>query len=186
MGDKRKKDKRRLDVLKESGITMSMFLKKYLCVYDDNFLRAELTHKEVSHLFPHLQRSSFAYILDNPSTVLSGNIVLVVDKNGNCAPYVVANLIEQLEEQGINYNLSNEAWGDGTPETWNKEVCNSYDLESLSTYELEQLMYVLKSSGDRSGYLRARNELVNREDSHRANTISKQKRLRKNRRDDDC
>lgn len=179
MGDKKKKDGKRLECLETHGVSITRFIKEFLGIEDDALLRSDLTHQVLAELFPYLKRTSFEHILDNPNVVYSGSVVLVKDKLGNYIPYIVTGLLEKLEEQGINYVMSEADWGDGTPENWDQTERINYDLEALSTYQLTQLMYIYKASGEHNNYLKVRNELTSREDSSRANRLSKQKALRR-------
>lgn len=179
MSDKKRTDKMRLAGLEKRAVSISGFIKRYLGINDDALLRAELSHGSLSEIFPQLKRSSFDYILDNPCEVYNGSVVLVIDSLGNYAPYIVTNLVEMLDNQGINQVMDETHWGDGSPESWNVTEKIDYDLSSLSTYELVELMYIHKRAGDISSYNRVKNEVLSREDSARANRQSKQKALRR-------
>lgn len=179
MGDKNQTDKKRLRGLTNYALSISRFIKEYLGIEDDNLLRAKLSHASLEEMFPHLKKTSYSYVLDNPSEVYQGKVAIVVDCFGNYIPYKVKGLIEQLEERGIDYVIQEQDWGNGTPESWDVTERIDYDLSNLPTYQLVELMAIHKKAKEYESYRRVRNELIMRKDSKRGDHLSKQKVLRK-------
>lgn len=172
--------KRQLKVLEKQAVSLAYFMRTYLGINDDTLLRETGTHKFLCELFSDLQRESFKYILDNPRSVLRGDVVLVVDQQNNCIPYFVKDLKEKMEEQGLNQVMDFEDW-DNESISWN-ESGNSerdYDLDSLTTYQLLELMYDFKKRKDMEGYNEIKALVREREDNGRENRLSKRKALQK-------
>ncbi len=177
-----KKRKQRLENLSEQAVSMEEFLKRFLNINNDELIKQGLTHKELKKIFPNLRRSSFDAILDDPSMVYRGQVVLVLDSNDNVIPYV-NNQIKTIESYGIDDVMDESEWS-MPPEQWSSPRedtprVQDYDLKSLSIYELELLLQIYSYSNQKSSYFVVRREIVSRSDSHQGNKRSIQKSLKK-------
>jgi hypothetical protein len=94
------KKKMSKDDLNNSAMPISNFIYTYLGVENPSSLIHDLSHVFLEKNFPNLQRESFDYILDNPGELYNGNVVIVSDCKGECIPYVVRDLIDELRRQG--------------------------------------------------------------------------------------
>ena len=68
----------------DDAISIQAFLSKYLGVCVEN---KRLTHEQVKHLFPDIERSSFEDIIKNPELIYTGVVILVKDFKGELIPY---------------------------------------------------------------------------------------------------
>ncbi len=184
MGKGKAKDKnnnKRYGMLEEQAITVNIFLKRCLGLYNDELMNARLTHKDLAKIFPNLKRTSYAAILNDPSLIYTGRVVGVIDSNGELIPYINTETKKFLATDEFSYVMQQEEWSE-SPETWhneNIEHAQSYELSEMSLYKLELLMRLYEKTGQMKDHEIVRREIVNRRDSKRACNISKQKALRK-------
>ena len=68
----------------DDAISIQAFLSKYLGVCVEN---KRLTHEQVKHLFPDIERSSFEDIIKSPELIYTGVVILVKDFKGELIPY---------------------------------------------------------------------------------------------------
>lgn len=180
--DKKKKDKERLQNLNKQAVSMREFLKRFLHVDNDELIEYGLTHNDLRKIFPNLKRTSFDVILDDPSVVYTGEVILVLDASEHVVPYVSKEL-KTLESFGIDDAMDKSEW-EKPPEQWGSPKqdtpnIHDYDLKSMSIYELEILLKLYSYSNQMSSYYTVRREIVSRSDSHQGNKRSKQKSLKK-------
>lgn len=173
--NKKNKGKKKQERLIKDALSMQCFLVRFLGITDKNLVQADLTHNDLKALFPHLQRTGFNQVLDDPALVHTGEVLLVTDSAHNTVPYVNKFNLDVTDV------MDDEEWNE--PETWHKTQekpnIQDYDLSSLTTYELAQLLQLFAKSGQRPAYEVIRRELIFRADSNHANKQSKQKALRK-------
>ena len=194
-----------MDMLDEVAISINVFVKRMLGVYDDNIMRAEITHKDLVKMFPKLKRTSFDEIMDDPSCIYNGDVIAVRDSKLNIVPYINMQKRHQdidntennyLDTEDFNEELlfgqlvkdeTTGEWKRTTVQdnsTWTKgrkteKSAVKYDLKDMTVYELTVLMELYSKTGQWHDHEVVRRELVKREDSGRANTKSKQKALKK-------
>ena len=178
MGKKQnlKKDKMRLERLYEEGITMQFFLTQYLGVRDKHFLSGNITHTDIKTLFPRLVRTSFEYAVNNADKIYSGDLLLVIDSLGRAVPYINPNYVYEEKDY----------FGEYIKEEFKEEIpdINDFDLLTLSNYELEHLLHIYSKYNLRGAYRRVHDELVSRKNSHHASNESKERSLRKERKNE--
>ena len=184
MGNKKKHDKKKQEILKKESVSIESFLSKFLGVYNVDLMQAHLSHSDLKTLFPNLKRTGFAQVLDDPELVHTGEVVLVSDSLNNVVPYVNNGMFCKLNTFGMGDVMDDSDWN--TTELWDKSKeknstpdIQDYELKSLSVYELTMLMQVYNKSGQRGNFEIVRRELISREDSNYANKRSKAKALRK-------
>lgn len=180
---KRKNDRKRLKLLESYAVSISSFLSKFLGLKNEELLQGDLTHKDLMKLFPNLERSSFDAILDDPSMVYTGKVILVQDSMKNFAPYFNKG-VKTLESYGIDDVMDKDEWKQNS-ESWTKENRNNsprlqeYDLTSMSIYELEELLQIYSKTHQKGCYEKVRQELLFRKDSRQRSIKSKQKALKR-------
>lgn len=180
---KRKIDKKRLKKLESQAVSIPAFLTKVLGLRNNDLMQVELTHSDLMELFPKLERSSFDAILDDPSMVYEGKVVLVQDSMKKFVPYINKG-IKTLESYGIDDVMDRDDWNQDTS-TWEKrEKSNGpslqeYDLSSMAIYELKELLNIYSATHQKGNYEKVRRELVSRKDSRHNSLKSKQKALRR-------
>lgn len=183
MGNSKKKsDKRRLRSLERHCVSIQNFLSRILGVKSDELMRANLTHSDLEKLFPNLKKSSFDAILDDPSMIYTGEVVLVQDAAHHIAPYFNTKM-KTLDDYGIDDVIDKKEW-EQSSETWDKSErktpnINDYDLSSMSLYELEKLLKIYSKTHQPGNYERVRREIVSRDNSIQGSKQSKQKALKR-------
>ncbi len=174
---KLKKDKERLERLADGRITIISFLSKYLGVRDQRVLSSRITHKDIKAIFPNLKRVSFDYVVDNPTLIGDSTILLVSDSIGRVVPYMNPQLgYEETEYFG-------EFVCDESTKVTIPNI-DEIDLESLNNYELQQLLHVYEKNLIRGAARKVRNELISRKDSRHSTKESKERILRKTRKNE--
>ena len=90
MGKRIKRDEatRFKKMMEESAISIESFIKKCLGLYDERIMREKLTHKDLVKMFPVLERTSFDAIMDDPSCIYNGDVIIVSDAYNNLVPYI--------------------------------------------------------------------------------------------------
>ena len=112
-------------------ISINKFLRIYYGITDEGLLTQNISHKALKHLIPDLKRLSFDYSYKNQNLIASGNIVLVMDCNGNVIPYETPQAVEDIGDIEI---LSNE-----TTSKEEKAIDEIISTDNLSLYELSEL-----------------------------------------------
>ena len=112
-------------------ISINKFLRIYYGVTDENLLTGNITHKALKQLIPELKRLPFDYSYKNQNLIASGNIVLVIDCNGNVIPYETPQAVEDI---GEIETLSTE-----TASKEEKAIEEVVAVDNLSLYELSEL-----------------------------------------------
>ena len=171
---KKKQDRAKLNKLCCNKVSITFFLSAIAGLHHPAIYRKELTHKEVKSLFPALKRTSFDYVLDDPESVYTGEIIMVEDALGNVVPYINPD----IEEEEMEDVFFDDDYLELDPV---EEIPNidEIDLEELTVYELTQLLRTYNDAGIRGAYRRVHNELMSRNDSKCASTRSKQRVHRK-------
>lgn len=174
---KRDENSRLRELLEESAITVNVFIKKCLGLYDEKIMKAKLTHKDLAHMFPKLKRTSFDAIMDDPSCVYTGDVVVVIDTNNNIIPYEYSRKKSFLESDEFKEVMSSDDWSEN-PEEWDKTKehvpgASTHDLHALSKYDLECLMSLYTSLGQWRDREIVRRELTSRKDCSHVNKNSK-------------
>jgi len=182
---KRNDNSRLKALLEDSAITINVFIKRFLGIYNDEIMKAKLTHKDLVHLFPNLERTSFDAIMDDPSCLYTGDVIAVIDAYNNIIPYKYKSMKEKtfLETEEFEAVMSSEDWPENSEE-WDKtkehaKGANSYDLHTASKYDLECLMRLYISLGQWRDYEIVRRELTSRKDCSHANKNSKRLALKR-------
>ena len=183
MGKRKKlnQQKKRLNRLASESISIESFLSNFLGIRDNNVLSSKISHKDIKQLFPKLVRPSFDYILDSPDLIYNGEVILVEDSFGSIVPYFNPSYVyeevdfigEYIEQQNQKEDIFN---------------INEIDLQNLSNYELQNLLHIYEQHGIRSAYRKVHEELISRKNSHHASNESKNRILRKERKNErlDC
>lgn len=180
---KKKHDRKKLKILESQAVSISSFLAKFLGLKNEELMQANLTHHDLMKLFPNLERSSFDAILDDPSMVYTGKVVLVQDSSKNYVPYF-NNGVKTLESYGIDDVMDKDEWNQDST-CWTKKERNSsprlqeYDLTSMSIYGLEELLNIYSATHQIGNYEKVRRELVSRKESRQNSLKSKQKAFRR-------
>ena len=180
---KKKYDRKKLKILESQAVSIPNFLAKFLGLKNEELMQANLTHHDLMKLFPNLERSSFDAILDDPSMVYTGKVVLVQDSLKNCVPYFNKG-VKTLESYGIDAVMDKDEWNQDS-KSWTKNERSStprlqeYDLTSMSIYELEELLKIYNSTHQKGCYEKVRQELLYRKDSRQRSIKSKQKALKR-------
>ena len=179
-----KRDNSRLDdFLEEVAISANVFIKRLLGIYDNEIMRAEITHKDLVKMFPKLQRTSYDAIMDDPSLVYTGAVVAVRDSNSNVVPYINMQKESYLESEEFNLIMEKEDWQEDSREWFDDSdeinYLDIYSLKSMSTFELTSLMNLYAKTGQIHDYEIVRRELISRKDSRHASQKSKQKALKR-------
>ena len=180
---KRKIDKKRLKTLESHAVSIQNFLSRFLGLKNSDLMKTELTHSDLMKLFPNLERSSFDAILDDPSMVYTGKVVLVQDSMKNFVPYLNKG-IKTLESYGIDEVMDRDEWSQDT-DTWSKKERSTgprlqeYDLSSMSIYELHELLKIYSTTNQKGYYEKVRQELLFRKDSRQRSIKSKEKALKR-------
>ena len=178
---KRDENSRLRELLEESAISINVFVKRCLGLYNDEIMKAKLTHKDLTHLYPKLKRTSFEAIMDDPRCLSTGQVVVVIDANNNIIPYQYSKDEERkksfLQSADFEAVMSSEDWMEDTTE-WDKSKehapgASSHDLHGLSKYDLECLMELYIKLGQWRDYETVRKELTSRKDCSHANRNSK-------------
>ena len=179
MGNSRKKqEKAKLNKLCCNKVSITFFLASIAGINHPAIYRKELTHKEVKILFPSLKRKSFEKVLEKPSEVYQGEVIMVEDALGHIAPYenphTVVELFE-IDEDDPDYELY------GFEDDVEEEIpdIHDMDLDDLSTYELSELLKIYHDAGFRGAYRKVHREIMSREDSRCSTKRSKDRVYRK-------
>ena len=134
--------------MKDNFISLSKFLSRYSSIEGEDLKK--LTHEDVEVLFPHLKRTSFEVVFDNPELLYSGKVLMVYDGK-SAIPYIVPKMLESEAEM---MSITRE-------EEKVKPVDDTvYDYASMSIYELRCLL-VRKFNSNRNQVC-ARRELNKR------------------------
>lgn len=191
----------KMGMLEDVAISVNVFIKRMLGVYDDNIMRAEITHKDLVKMFPKLKRTSYDAIMDDPSCIYSGDVIVVRDSTMSIIPYINYKKNNYLETEEFEEILVSGSWvKDETTgewirktvednDTWVKEDNSvehavKYDLKKMSNYELETLMSLYTKTGQWHDYEVVRRELIKRDDCSHANKKSKRKALERAKKND--
>ncbi len=160
----------------EESITIESFLANYLGLRDNNALSNKMSHKDIKALIPQLVRTSFDYVVDNPDLVYTGEIILIEDDYGSIVPYYDPTFVYVDDDYIGEYSEEHEK----------EEIpnINDMDITTLSNYELQKLLHIYEQNGIRSAYRKVRNELLYRKDSRHSTKESKERVLRKARKNE--
>lgn len=178
MGDKKKKDRKKQEDLRQNSISIERFLSNILGVKVEELLRAHLTHEDLKQILPNLKRASIAQVLDDPCMVATGKVILVTDSTHRCLPY--KNDRKNFLGNQINSDFSMVM----DPEEWENPDATVQrphydDLSELTTYELSEYAKELYELGFIGARERVLKELRTRPDSKQGVRRSKEKALKK-------
>ena len=161
----------------ENSISIQSFLARVLGVRDNSTLSSEITHDDIKQLLPKLARPSFDYILDNPDLVYNGEVYLVEDDLGRVVPYFNPSYVYE-ETEYLGEFIEEEPKEEIIPNVY------EIDLTSLNNYELQNLLHLYAKHNLRGAHRKVREELISRKDSHHASHESREKTLRKSRKNE--
>ena len=174
--EKLKQDKARLSRLSENSISVESFLARVLGIRDKSLLSSRISHSDLKQMFPQLVRPSFNYVVDNPAIIFNGEAFLVEDSFGSVVPYFNPSFLYE----------ETEYFGEFTEERPREEIPNIDDLElsELSNYELQNLLHIYSAHNIRSAHRKVHDELISRKDSRHASHESRERSLRKTRKNE--
>lgn len=176
----------------ENVVSIPMFLKNFIGIFDPEIMHATLEHKDLEKMIPRLKRQHAnediqpgVNIMNDPSLVYSGEYVLVMDSYGVVAPYPSMkseklNEVSKIDNGELEFVMVPEEWNE-EPATWHekKVAVQSYELKSMSTNELALLLKLYSKTKQFENYEVVRKELLKRDDSMRANKVSKHNAMQK-------
>ena len=174
---KLKQEKQRLSRMATESMSVQSFLSRILGIRDNSILSREITHADLKAMMPKLVRPSFQYILDNPDLVYAGEVLLVEDSHGSVVPYFNPSyLYEEVDYIGT--------FVEEKPQQEEIPNIDDFVLSELSNYELQNLLHIYEQHRIRGAYRKVREELVSRKDSRHASHESRERTLRKSRKNE--
>lgn len=81
--------KNKLKQFNNNSIDAISFLAQYYGIVNNDLKLGNVTHQNLSSLFPFLKKVSFEWALKNQELIYTGKLVIVKDCNNNPAPYLV-------------------------------------------------------------------------------------------------